>query len=233
MKRRDLLAALALGAGSAEAQEPGKPSSLYIPKAHLVEDRTVLHDLMDEFAFADLVTASPAPRITHLPVMLDRTEGPYGTLRGHIARQNEQAKAFDSAQDAVIVFRGPNAYISPLWYHTAQAVPTWNFAAVHATGKLRAVADAKALLELLKRLTARFESYGGRYNLAKLPESYIEGLLARAVGFEMRIERLEGKFKLGQDRSEAEREEILQHLQDARPEPSLYDVTDSFYRRKA
>jgi transcriptional regulator len=235
MNRRDLLSSIAFAAVAAEAQDSGAPpaSSLYIPKPQVVEDRKFLHDFMDEFAFVDLVTTSPSLRITHIPVLLDRAAGPYGTILGHISRQNEQAKAFDEHEEAVIVFRGPHGYISPAWYHNRQAVPTWNFAVVHATGKLRAVTDPKALHAFLARLIDKFESYQGTgYDFSKLPDSYVDGMLAGIVGFEMRIELLEGKFKLGQDRSQADREGILSHLEKARGERSLYELTAGFYQRK-
>ena len=240
MNRRDLLSSIAFAAVAAEGQESGTresgaapPSSLYVPKPQRVEDRRFLHDFMDEFAFADLITASPSLRITHIPVLLDRAAGPYGTILGHISRQNDQAKAFDGQHDAVIVFRGPHGYISPAWYQNRQAVPTWNFAVVHATGKLRAVADPKALHAFLAHLVDKFESYEGTdYDFSKLPDSFVNGMLTGIVGFEMPIELLEGKFKLGQDRSEADRQGILSHLEKARGERSLYELTASFYQRK-
>src|ERR1700683_2565929 len=107
MNRRDLLAALALG--SLEARAQTRPSetaaeSLYIPKPQLVEDRRFLHDFMDEFAFVDLVTVSPTLRITHIPVFLDRAAGAYGTIHGHISRQNPQSATFDGRQKGVVVF---------------------------------------------------------------------------------------------------------------------------------
>jgi transcriptional regulator len=236
MNRRDLLSSLAITALGAEAQEPGPAAaaSLYIPQAHLVEDRKLLHDFMEEFAFADLITSTPALRITHIPVLIDRSAGPYGTIHGHISRQNEQAKAFDGNQEAIVVFRGPQGYISPAWYETAQAVPTWNFAVVHATGRLRPVTEPKALHAFLARLIDKFEKYQGtNYDFSKLPDNYVNGMLANIIGFQMQVELLEGKFKLGQERSEADRQGILKNLQTARGERSLHDLTESFYRRKA
>jgi transcriptional regulator len=235
MNRRDLLSSLAITGLNAAAQEPGPQAvaSLYIPQAHVVEDRKLLHEFMEEFAFVDLITASPTLRITHIPVLIDRSAGPYGTIHGHISRQNEQAKAFDGKQEVVIVFRGPQGYISPTWYQTQQAVPTWNFAVVHATGRLQPVTDPKALHAFLARLIAKFESFQGtNYDFSKQPDSYINGMLSGIIGFQMQIELLEGKFKLGQERSEADRQGILKNLQKARGELSLHDLTESFYRRK-
>jgi transcriptional regulator len=230
MKRRDLLAGLALAGVELEAQNT--PESLYIPKPHLVEDRKFLHDFMDEFAFVDLVTAAPAIRITHIPSLLDRTAGKYGTIRGHISRQNPQSKTFAGREPAVIVFRGPHSYISPTWYAKTEVVPTWNFAVVHASGKLKPIEEPKALHDLLARLIHKFENYqGSTYDFAKLPDSYTYGLIAGIIGFEMEIEALEGKFKLGQERSEADKQGVLKGLQSAQPARSIHDFTDSFYRR--
>jgi transcriptional regulator len=236
MNRRDLLSSLAMTALTADAQEPGPaaPASLYIPKAHLVEDRKLLHDFMEEFAFVDLITGSPSLRVTHIPVLLERSAGQFGTIRGHISKQNEQTKAFYRKQEALIAFRGPHGYISPAWYQTRQAVPTWNFAVVHATGRLLPVTEPETLRAFLTRLIEKFESYEGTdFDLSKLPDGYVAGLLSGIVGFEMEIERLEGKFKLGQERTTADRHGILQHLQKARRERSLYDLTESFYKRQA
>jgi transcriptional regulator len=232
LNRRDLLSSLVFAAVTAEAQEP-PPPSLYIPNAHRIDDRKLLHDFMEEFAFVDLVTAPPL-HITHIPVMFDRAAGPFGTIHGHIARHNEQIKAFDGKQEAVIVFRGPHGYISPACYQTNPAVPTWNFAVVHATGKLQPVTDPAALHAFLARLIQKFESYEGTgYDFSKIPDSYLNPMLANIVGFDMQIELLEGKFKLGQERPEADRQGILKYLQTARPERSLHDLTQNFYRQKA
>jgi transcriptional regulator len=232
MNRRDLLTGLALSATAADTQPPGS-GSLYIPKAHLVEDRAFLHDFMDSYGFVDLVTASPAIRITHIPVLLDRTAGPYGVLYGHIARNNPQTETFDGGHSAVIVFRGPHSYISPTWYTKKEAVPTWNFAVVHAGGRLKAVTDRKALGELLAKLVRKFENRYAEssYDLAKLPDGFIDGMIGGIAGFEMQIDTLEGKFKLGQERSEADKAAILRNLQAAKQEPSMHDFTESFYQR--
>jgi transcriptional regulator len=234
MNRRKMMAALAATGSSLLAQEPaGNDPTLYIPKGHLVEDRKLLHDFMDEYSFVDLVTASPTLRITHIPVMLDRTAGPYGKILGHISRQNPQSQTFDGHHTAVIVFRGPHGYISPTWYAKTDVVPTWNFAVVHATGRPWAVTEKTALHDLLARLIDKFENYqGSSYDFSKLPDSYVSSLMGGIIGFEMPIDFLEGKFKLGQERGEIDKQGVLEHLrQAARKEQSLYDLTASFYKR--
>jgi transcriptional regulator len=237
MNRRDLLAGLALASFETRAQtRPGSEAeSLYIPKPQLVEDRRFLHDFMDEFAFVDLVTVSPSLRITHIPVWLDRDTGRYGTIHGHISRQNPQSATFDGAQTGVIVFHGPHGYISPTWYaKTGNVVPTWNFAVVHATGKLRPVTGKKDLNDLLAKLIAKFEKYEGTgYDFAKIDDGYKYGLMAGIIGFELEIELLEGKFKLGQDRSPEDKQSLLKKLGQAKAPRSLRDLTASFYARQS
>ena len=231
MKRRDLLAGLALAGMKLEAQQHNL-ESLYIPQAHLVKDRKLLHDFMDEYSFVELVTSTPTIRITHIPVILDRTAGKYGTIYGHISRQNPQSKTFDGQQTAVIVFRGPHSYISPTWYTKTDVVPTWNFAVVHASGKLKPVTDKKALHDLLAKLINKFENYEkSTYDFARLPDNYKYGLMAGIIGFEMEIELIEGKFKLGQERSDADKEGILRNLRSAKPQRSIHDFTAGFYER--
>jgi transcriptional regulator len=230
MNRRDMLLGFIAAGMPLKAQEP-PPGSLYIPKPQLVEDRKFLQDFMDEFPFVDLVTAGPGIRITHVPVFLDRGIGQYGAIYGHISRHNPQLEAVQAGQNAVIVFHGPDSYISPEWYGKPEAVPTWNFAVVHASGKLKAVADPKEIHALLARLIDKFEN-GSSYKFASLPESYTSSLIAGISGFEMRVELLEGKFKLGQERSEADKQALIRHLESARRPPSISEFTADFYKRQ-
>lgn len=237
MNRRDLLAGLALAGFEAKAQSHAGPDaeSLYIPKPQLVDDRRFLHDFMEEFAFVDLVTASPTLRITHIPVFLERAEGRYGTIHGHISRQNPQSATFDGEHTGVIVFHGPHGYISPTWYaKTGNVVPTWNFAVVHATGKLRPVAGKQELNDLLSKLIAKFEKYEGTgYDFAKVDDTYKYGLMGGIIGFELEIELLEGKFKLGQDRSPEDKQSLLKKLGSARAPRTLQQLTAGFYERQS
>ena len=242
MDRRRMLMSILTGAGALSAdcgveallaQAAATPDpSLYIPDAHLVEDRKFLHDFMDDFPFVDLVTASPSLRITHIPVLLDRERGPFGTIIGHVSARNPQRAAFDGRQNTVIVFRGPHGYISPTWYASREAVPTWNFAVVHASGRPRAIADAQQTRALLARLVKTFEkTVGSDFDLAALPESYVARMVQGIAPFEMEIDALEGKFKLGQDRSAADRTGILTHVrQGSYREPGLPEMTEAVYR---
>jgi len=215
------------------AQDTPKTSpTLYIPESQRVSDRTVLHDFMDEYPFVDLITCGTTLRITHVPVILDRSTGTYGRILGHISRQNPQHQFFDG-QPGVIVFRGPHGYISPTWYGKSDVVPTWNFAVVHATGRLVAMTDKSLLHDLLGRLINKFErQQNSGYDFSKLPDSYVSAMMNGIVGFQMLIESLEGKFKLGQERSDTDKQGILKHLREGKyKEPSLYELSRRMYDR--
>ena len=230
--RRHLLAGLAFGAAASEAAEDVH-ESLYIPKAHLVDERKFLHDFMEEFSFVDLITATPTLRITHIPCYIDRTRGEFGTVFGHISKNNVQTQTFDGEHPAVIVFRGPHGYISPSWYAKPESsVPTWNFGVVHASGKLQGVSDKVMLRKMLARLIDKNEDYSkSKYDFSKLPDSYVGGMLGGIVGFEMKIELLEGKFKMGHERGEAERKNVAEQLKKAKQERTFAEFTADFYAK--
>jgi transcriptional regulator len=236
LDRRALLVAAVAGFGmpGLEAQDSAPPDpSLYIPKAHLVEERKFLHDFMEDFPFVDVITPNPTLRITHIPSLLDRAVGRYGTILGHISAQNPQKNTFDGTHSAVVVFRGPHGYISPSWYAKQDVVPTWNFGVVHALGRPRAITDPAVTRALLARLIKTFDSKvaSSSYDFSKLPDSYVTGMRHGIAPFTMEIDALEGKFKLGQERSEGDRRGVLEHLQkDPYRERSLYEITEAFYR---
>lgn len=240
--RRELLGALLGGVAmtaagpdtAAGAQPEAADPSVYIPQAHLVQDRAFLHAFMREFSFVDLVTTAPTLRITHIPSVLDPAHGRFGTIFGHVSGQNDQVRAIRSGERAVVVFRGPHGYVSPAWLVTdtsRRGVPTWNFAVVHASGRLRAVDDPDRKYELLATLIDQYErGIGGTsYDFRALPKA---DMLARARGiqpFELEIEQLEGKFKLFQERPAPDKAAALPKL-DTYRERSLADYTAHFYR---
>jgi transcriptional regulator len=221
------------GLDAQEASAQPDPS-LYVPKAHVVEDLNFLHDFMEEFPFVMLVTATPTLRITHIPSILDRSRGRFGTLRGHISAQNAQKAAFDGTHQAVVVFRGPQGYISPTWYASrTSVVPTWNFGVVHASGRPRAITDRGQAHDLLATLIRRNEQRVGstEYDFAAQPREYVDRMMQGISPFEMEIQALEGKFKLGQERTEGDRNGVLTHLARGEyKERSLFDVTQAFYK---
>jgi transcriptional regulator len=162
----------------------------------------------------------------HIPMMIVAEPLPFGTLLGHVARSNPQWR--DAETSALAIFTGPEHYISPSWYPAKQehgrVVPTWNYAAVHAYGVLRIHEDREWLRRLVTTLTETHEAqFEQPWSVADAPADYIEGLLKAIVGIEIRIDRLEGKWKMGQNRSDADREAAAERLQEMKT-PSAADV---------
>ena len=191
---------------------------MYLP-AHFAETRLdVLHDAIRRTGLATLVTVGADGIVAnHVPLILDPTVGPNGTLYGHLARGNPQWRDVAEATGALAIFLGPNAYVSPAWYPTKQAtgqvVPTWNFLAVHAYGPLNVYEDHERLRAHVARLTAHHEA--GRpepWAVDDAPEPYVQGMLKGIVGIEIPIRRLEGKWKLSQNRPAEDRAGALAGL---------------------
>jgi len=185
---------------------------MYIPPAFCVSDLPTLHDFIERHSFGLLVSLREgAPFASHLPFLLDRRAGEQGTLVGHIARANPQWNQWEG-QEALAVFSGPHAYISPTWYDSANVVPTWNYVAVHATGRMRLVEDPAGLLDIVQRTVEVYER--GMPNPWTMQEAgtFIERLLPQIVGFRMELERLEGKWKLSQNHPEERQEKVASAL---------------------
>jgi transcriptional regulator len=186
---------------------------MYVPPVFDEKNVDTLHRLIDDYGFAALVSATPQGMVaTHVPVMLDRARGPQGTLVAHVARANPHGRVLDGAE-VLAIFLGPHGYISPSWYEQHPAVPTWNYAAVHAYGRARLIDDPVRLESIVKQLVAQYES--GRpqpWSADGLPREYVTGMLRGIVGIEIEIARLEGKLKLSQNRNEIDRRNVIAAL---------------------
>jgi transcriptional regulator len=229
--RRDFLLGLSLLGLESEASAA---DTIYIPERQSEKDRALLLDFLEEFSFAMLITAKDGIRVSNVPTLAERSEEGWGKIWWHLAKSNAQNEALDGSQECVAVFRGPHAYISPNWYNTKNAVPTWNFATVHCTGKPRRLDDDAAFARSLERLVAKNEGlYGGgsNWDFSKLPDSYLKGMRQGIVAYEMTIERVEGKFKLGQERSAADRQGVIAGLAQGPKERSILDLTREYYAR--
>lgn len=195
---------------------------MYIPNWFREDNTAVLHELMRQFNFATLITTTEAsPFATHLPFHIDTERGEYGTLRAHMARQNAQWQHFAEGQEALAIFQGAHAYISPAWYEAQPSVPTWNYAVVHAYGVPR-VLEEEELYTLLRNLVAQHEPHPESLNM---PEEHVRKQLRAIVGFEIEITRLEGKFKLSQNRSETDRQRVVAALRE-QDDPLASQVAD-------
>jgi transcriptional regulator len=190
---------------------------MYLPRHNHITDQALLHDLMERFNFATLVTAHDGcPVATHLPFILERASGEHGTLIAHLARANPQWHDFAENREVLVIFQGDHAYISPSWYANHPSVPTWNYAVVHAYGVPRIVDDPLQVRAALEALVTRHEAPFERpWTMDGLSGDYV-GAMARAiVAFTIPISRLEGKFKLSQNRSAADLQGVVDALDGA------------------
>ena len=193
---------------------------MYVP-SHFEETRPeVLHGLIREHSLAALVTLGPEGlNANHIPLELDPGPAPFGTLRGHVARGNPVWRDFSRDVEALAVFQGPQAYISPAWYQTkretGKVVPTYNYIVVHAYGPLRIIEDRTWLRGLVERLTNRYEA--GRaepWKVTDAPADFVEQMLGAIVGIEIPLTRLVGKWKVSQNRPSPDRDGVVTGLRE-------------------
>ena len=202
---------------------------MYVP-SNFSEDRVpVLHEAIRGIKLGTLVTLSGEEIIaSHVPMLVDPEPAPYGTLRGHIARANPQWRDVSAKIRALAIFLGPDAYVTPSWYATKRAngkvVPTWNYAAIHAYGPVTFFDDADRLLALVTRLTETHEApRTERWAVSDAPANFIRGMLRAIVGFELPIERLEGKWKMSQNRPAEDRTGVIAGLR-REGEPAVAEI---------
>jgi transcriptional regulator len=193
---------------------------VYIPSSFAERDVDTLFAFIEAHPLATLVTTSPADGLiaTHLPLVLDRKAGPSGTLFGHLARANPHSRVLgQDAIAALVMFLGPDAYITPTWYRTKEetgrVVPTWNYVAVHAYCTLRAVDDPQDLRRHLGELTHDHESRRPYpWHVSDAPDEFIEAQMKAIIGMRLQIDRLEGKWKMSQNRSDADVAGVIRGL---------------------
>lgn len=198
---------------------------MYIP-AHFNEDRTaVLHDLIRAGGLATLVSMTDEGIIaSHAPLMLDPAPAPYGTLVGHLAKANPHARLANAAIQTLVIFHGPDSYITPSYYAAkkehGKVVPTWNYTAIHAYGTLEVFDDPARLLGVVTRLTNQYEiPRASPWAVSDAPEDFVQGMLRGIVGISLPIARLEGKVKMSQNRPSADQTGVIDGLRrDGQPD---------------
>lgn len=188
--------------------------TLYVPAHFRIEDRTALVDFMRANAFATLVSgATGAMNVSHIPFVIDADPGGAVRLLGHVARANPHWRALEAGAAAAVIFQGPHAYVSPTWYENHPAVPTWNYAVVHAHGHATLM-DEAGLRALLESLSSHYESHRpSPWRMRDLAPDYVATMLRAIVGFTIVVERLEGKFKLSQNRPGADAARVAAALE--------------------
>lgn len=209
---------------------------VYNPRSFRVEDLGTLHQLIRDFSFGLLFSQDASgPVASHLPFMIDASRGPNGTLVAHMARANPQWKAWTDDTQVLAVFQGPHAYVSPAWYEDQATVPTWNYATVHAIGRPRLIHEPERLRPMVEELIRLHESTpvpgtsgpprdaDGRAWDESQKEAEMAADLQAITGFEIPIDRLEGKFKFNQNRSRADQTGVADALSDS-DDPGLQAV---------
>jgi len=185
---------------------------VYTPRSYRNDDPVALRHVMETYPFAIVVSQDASqPLVTHLPLMW-APGGEHGVLLGHMARANPQWKTWDATTRVLVIFNGPHSYISPAWYEQQVTVPTWNYVTVHAYGVPRLVHETGELRRLVTELTRRYESPPDGWAIERA-EPIMETELKAIVGFEIPIDRIEGKFKLNQNRSEADQRGVVRALE--------------------
>lgn len=187
---------------------------MYIPKHFSEEDISQILSFMKEFSFATIVSMQDSmPVATHLPFVIEEREDKI-ILVAHFAKANDQWKALEQ-QTALIIFAEPHAYISPTHYETELNVPTWNYVAVHAYGKVEIIADKQKTIKVLEKTIRNYEAgYEQQWN--QLPEKYKDGMVKGIVAFEVTVTDLQAKYKLSQNRTEIERKSIIESLKNSK-----------------
>ena len=184
---------------------------MYVSRHHALTDREAIFSLMETYALGAWVCPGQGSlAANHVPFVLDRDRGPFGTLIGHVARATDVWRALNGEAPSIVIFQGPQAYVTPGWYPGKQAhgkvVPTWDYAVVHAHGIAHAVEDAQWKRDMLERLTNGHEArQQAPWRIADAPASYIEQMSRAIVGIEIPIDRLEAKLKASQDEEMADR----------------------------
>jgi transcriptional regulator len=211
---------------------------MYTPPAFREDDLPTIHAEMKRIQLATLVTLTGSGLIaTHLPLMLDSSAGEYGTLYGHVARGNSQWSESRAEVEALAIFIASDAYISPSWFlskqETGKVVPTWMYTAIHAYGIVRFIDDTEWLRGVVNRLTDKHEAdLPSPWKVADAPADYVDAQLARIIGVELPISRLEGKWKFDQRTAPTDRAGVIAGLE-ATGDPGNLEAAAVLHRLEA
>jgi len=187
---------------------------MYVQPSFAETDPERLFALAAQYPFATVITPGADELwVSHVPLLVRRRAGAI-VLAGHLARANAHWEAMEGGASTTAIFHGPHAYVSPTWYATSPAVPTWNYVVVHAVGKARVHQDGHALADLLRELTALYEGHGAdAWSPDGLPDDFAQQMRGAIVAFEIAVDRLEGKVKLSQNRSAEDRRGVVAQLE--------------------
>jgi transcriptional regulator len=199
----------------------GERTSMYIPKLFHETSWPAIRQVIEENSFATIVSCNAGvPTATHAPLRLVESEDGTAKLQGHVSKANPHWRLFEEAGRSLVIFAGPNSYVSPRWYDHVN-VPTWNYIAIHVYGKPRLVSSPEEMRELMKGLVDRHEGpaetghaeAGSRYTLEGLPPDFLESQMKGIIGFEIQIDEIQASFKLSQNRDQRNYDNVIAELQ--------------------
>lgn len=185
---------------------------MYIPKHFQIDDENIIFDYIEKYSFAILISQhNGEPFATHIPLTLDKCKS---ALYGHFSRPNPQWKDIQN-QTVLTVFQGPHCYISPSWYETNKAVPTWNYLTVHVYGKVELIEDEHELKGSLNDMVLKYETSNSSYRLQDVDDEFLARMKKGIQGFKIKIDRIEGKAKVSQNHSKQRQELIIKQLEES------------------
>ena len=209
---------------------------MHIPPPFRRDDPATLQSAMRRFQTATLVSHGASGLMaTHVPIEVAEWPSPLGRLRCHFARANPHAEMIAEADEMLAIFHGPEGYISPNWYpskaHNSKVVPTWNYATIHAYGTAKSFTDPNALRALVGKLTDRYEARQATpWSIDDAPDDYIDSMLSAIIGIEITVSRLEGKWKMSQNRSAEDQQGVIHGLQ-AQGDPGSLALADEIQKK--
>ena len=191
---------------------------MYIPKHFQLSDEEVINEFIEQYSFATLFSQhNGEPYATHLPLTFNKDEH---ALYGHFARPNEQWRDTGN-QQVLAVFHGPHCYISPSWYETPMAVPTWNYVSVHVYGRLERIEDQEVIVDSLHEMVNKYEKANSSYQLNEVDAKFMEGMTKAIVSFKINITKIEAKAKLSQNHPVERQELVIQQLESSSEQNDL------------
>ncbi|NRD78013.1 FMN-binding negative transcriptional regulator [Bacillus sp. BRMEA1] len=183
---------------------------MYIPKHFQLDDKEIIYDFIENYSFATLFSQhNGEPYATHLPLIFNKEEN---ALYGHFARPNQQWTDIEN-QQILVVFQGPHCYISPSWYESMKAVPTWNYVSIHLYGKMEILEEQQIIFDSLNDMVNKYESPDSLYHLRNVEPSFLEGMSKGITAFKIHITKIEAKAKLSQNHPVERQELIIKQLE--------------------
>lgn len=191
---------------------------MYIPKHFQLNDEEMINEFIEQYSFATLFSQhNGEPYATHLPLTFNKDEH---ALYGHFARPNEQWRDTGN-QQVLAVFHGPHCYISPSWYETPVAVPTWNYVSVHVYGRLERIEDQEVIADSLHEMVNKYEKANSSYQLNEVDAKFMKGMTKAIVAFKINITKIEAKAKLSQNHPVERQELVIQQLESSSEQNDL------------